>query len=274
MMLINGVVGHELPATDRAVHYGDGVFETIAVFNGQPRGWHRHMQRLVVGCAKLGISQPDTGQLASEARQLYKDYGEGQARLVLKLIISRGSGGRGYRPAAGVAPTRIVALYPWPEHAYDWYKVGIRLHVCETRLACNPALAGIKHLNRLENILASSEWQDKDIDEGLMCNMQGEVIAGTMSNVFAVIDGSLHTPSLGQCGITGTMRARVIEAGVELGIRINERAIQLEELYEADELFVCNSILSIVAVRQLGEHHYAVPGVVTQRLAAITRERE
>jgi 4-amino-4-deoxychorismate lyase len=274
MMLINGVATNQLPATDRAVQYGDGVFETIAVFNGEPRAWYRHMRRLFVGCAKLGIPQPDTELLAAEATQLYQEHGQGQGRLVLKIIISRGSGGRGYRPLPEVSPTRILALYAWPEHTREWYNLGIRMHVCETRLACNPALAGIKHLNRIENVLASTEWQDKDITEGLMCNMQDEVIEGTMSNIFAVLDGNLHTPDLSHCGVAGTMRARVIEAAVEQGIKVNERSISLEELYSADELFVCNSILNIVAVRQLGDHRYAVPGEVTQRLAAITRDRE
>jgi 4-amino-4-deoxychorismate lyase len=274
MMLINGVATNELPATDRAVQYGDGVFETIAVFNGEPRAWHRHMRRLFVGCAKLGIPQPDTDLLAAEARQLYKEHGHGQGRLVLKIIISRGSGGRGYRPGPELSPTRILALYAWPKHTREWYSLGIRLHVCETRLACNPALAGIKHLNRIENILASSEWQDKDITEGLMRNMQDEVIEGTMSNIFAVFDGSLHTPDLNQCGVAGTMRARVIEAAVEQGVKINERSISLKEIYEADELFVCNSILNVVAVRQLGDHLYTAPGEMTQQLAAITRDRE
>lgn len=274
MMLINGIATNALAATDRAVHYGDGVFETIAIFNGEPRAWHRHMKRLFVGCAKLGIPQADAAVLESEARRLYKECGQGQERLVLKIIISRGSGGRGYRPAAESSPTRILALYPWPEHAYAWYNIGIRLHLCETRLSCNPALAGIKHLNRLENILASNEWQDKDIAEGLMCNMQGDVIEGTMTNVFAVFDSVLHTPDLRDCGVAGTMRARVIEAAVELGVKVNERRIGVDELYKADELFVCNSILNIVAVRQLGTHLYAAPGVMTRRLAAVSRDRE
>jgi 4-amino-4-deoxychorismate lyase len=95
-----------------------------------------------------------------------------------------------------------------------------------------------------------------------------------MTNVFAVFDGSLHTPDLGLCGVAGTMRARVIEAAVELGIRVDERRIQLEELYQADELFVCNSILSVVGVRQLSNQLYTAPGAVTQRLAAVTRDRE
>lgn len=274
MMLINGIATNELAATDRAVQYGDGVFETIAIFNGEPRAWHRHMKRLFVGCAKLDIPQIDTALLEAEARQLYKACGQGKERLVLKIIISRGSGGRGYRPVAESLPTRILALYPWPEHAYAWYNIGIRLHLCQTRLSCNPALAGIKHLNRLENIIASSEWQDKDIAEGLMCNMLGDVIEGTMSNVFAVFANTLHTPDLRHCGVAGTMRARVIEAAVELGIKVNERRIALDELYKADELFVCNSILNIVAVRQLGSHLYAAPGVVTRRLAAVSRDRE
>lgn len=274
MMLINGIATNLLSATDRAVQYGDGVFETIAMLHGEPRSWQRHMQRLSSGCARLGIPQPDNGLLETEARQLYAEHGQGRGRLVLKIIISRGSGGRGYRPAPELLPTRILALYPWPVHADEWYRQGVRLHVCETRLSCNPALAGIKHLNRIENILASSEWQDADIAEGLMCNMHGDVIEGTMSNVFAVMDGSLHTPELGQCGVAGTMRARVIEAAAELDIKVHERRLGLDECYEADEFFMCNSILTIVAVRQLGDHRYTATAAVTRRLAAATLDRE
>lgn len=274
MILINGVATHALPATDRAVQYGDGVFETIAVFRGEPRAWHRHMRRLFVGCAKLSIPQPDTELLRAEVSRLYKASGNGQERGVLKIIISRGSDGRGYRPPASPSPTRILALYPWPTHTAEWYKLGIRLHVCETPLSCNPALAGIKHLNRLENILAASEWQEQDIAEGLMCDMQGKVIEGTMTNIFAVVDDSLHTPDLRHCGVAGTMRARVIEAAVELGVKVSERSINMEELFTANELFVCNSILNIVGVRQLANHPYVAPGEMTRRLAAVTRDRE
>lgn len=274
MMLINGVATNEIAATDRAVQYGDGVFETIAVFNGEPRAWHRHMTRLLTGCAKLGINQPDTSQLRADAQKLYDEFGQKQERLVLKIIVSRGSGGRGYKVTPGASLTCILALYPWPEHTDEWYDAGIRLHVCETQLSCNPVLAGIKHLNRLENVLASNEWQDKDIAEGLMCNMQGDVIEGTMTNVFAVYDGVLHTPDLSHCGIAGTMRARVIEAAIEAGISVDECRMSIETLYKADELFVCNSILNVVAVRQLGKHLYTAPGTITLRLAADTRDRE
>ena len=277
MMLINGVASNELSASDRAVQYGDGVFETIAVFQGEPRAWHRHMRRLAVGCTKLGIPKPDLLLLEKEARQLYKERGQGQERLVLKIIVSRGNAGRGYRTIQNnneVSPTRILALYPWPDHAYEWYNLGVRLHVCETRLACNPALAGIKHLNRIENILASNEWEDADIAEGLMCNMDGDVIEGTMTNVFCVFDNVLRTPELKHCGVAGTMRARVIEAAVELGVKVDECRISLDELYSADELFICNSILNIVPVRQLGIHMYAVPGPTMHQLASIVRDRE
>ncbi len=277
MMLINGVVTNELLATDRAVQYGDGLFETIAVFKGEPRAWHRHMKRLSTGCAKLGIPQPDTTLIETEVQQLYKAYGQGQGKLVLKIIISRGSGGRGYRPGTESSlesPTRILTLYPWPEHVSGWHKHGVHLHVCETRLSCNPALAGIKHLNRIENVLASSEWSDKDVVEGLMRNMDGDVIEGTMSNIFAVFDGHLRTPVLQNCGVSGIMRARVIEAAVELGINVDKCRISLDELYNADEVFICNSIINIAPVRQLGNYMYVAPGAMVHKLATVTRDRE
>lgn len=271
MMLINGVASNSIPATDRGLQYGDGLFETIAVFQGRPQAWHRHIRRLAWGCKRLGISIPDPDMLAAETQQLCGDA----EREILKILLTRGSGPRGYRPPAETIPTRILTRHDWPNYPYEWYNEGIRLHLCKTPLSCNPVLAGIKHINRLDHVMACKEWHDDDIAEGIMRDQQGDIVEGTMSNVFLVAKNGLHTPDLKDCGVFGTMRARVIEAAVEIGIPVTERRIKLEELYTADEIFVCNSILGVWGVRQFDGHALtAAPGAITRKIASITRNRD
>jgi 4-amino-4-deoxychorismate lyase len=193
--MINGEIKELFPATDRGLHYGDGLFETIAVINGRPTLWQAHMERLQCGCELLGIPLPDLQQLHEEASSLCSS----EERVVLKLMITRGSGGRGYRPPQDVLSQRILFRYPWPDSPDLSH--GIQLRVCQTPLACNPALAGIKHLNRLEQVLARAEWDDPAIHEGLMCDLDGRVKEGTMSNLFWVEDSQLFTPDLSRCGV-------------------------------------------------------------------------
>ena len=203
--LINGVAATCIDAHDRGFHYGDGLFETFAVSNGEPAMWDMHMQRLLLGCQRLGFPAPDPTLLRSEALSLCA-VPDAPARGVLKIIITRGGGGRGYRapsPSAVLATggvTRMLALYPWPDYPAAFWSEGVAVRVCATRLGCNPALAGIKHLNRLEQVLARNEWDDASVAEGLMLDPQGSVIEGTMTNLFVVRNGQLLTPDVSQCG--------------------------------------------------------------------------
>lgn len=239
MILINGQPEETIAATDRGLHYGDGVFETIAVNNGKPRFWTQHMARLQEGCERLGIPLPDAHILENEAAWL---CGENR-KAVIKIIITRGSGGRGYRSPSSPEPVRIIMRYPWPNHVVP--QQGITLRLCSTPLACNPTLSGIKHLNRLEQVLARNEWSDETIHEGVMCSTVGEVIEGTMSNLFAVRDGRLLTPELGHCGVAGIMRAQILGLADELGIGCDVARILPSELTAMDELFMTNSIIGI-----------------------------
>jgi len=209
--LINGVPYACLSLTDRAIHYGDGLFETVAVRDGRPEFWERHMRRLQQGCARLGIPAPDFGCLVGEMRRLVRH----QRRAVLKIIVSRGGGGRGYRPPEEPAPTRILVLYPWPEWPDTHTRDGVTVRICTTRLGRNPRLAGIKHLNRLEQILARREWHDRSIAEGLMLDTAGELVEGTTTNLFLVRKGRVQTPDLSQCGVAGIMREVVMEMAGE-----------------------------------------------------------
>lgn len=260
-MLINGQNGASLSAQDRGLLYGDGLFETLAVQNGAPIRWERHLQRLMLGCARLGIPCPDISALTIESLQLC----QGHDRAVLKLIVTRGVGGRGYRAPAQPQPTRILAIHPWPDYPTGNAIDGVCVRLCRTRLAQQPALAGLKHLNRLEQVLARAEWSDEELAEGLLFDNEDHVIEGTMSNLFLVDDGQLITPDLSDCGVAGIMRTMIIETAAALGVRCIVRAVARVELFNAAELLLCNSLIGLWPVRQLDTHRL-MPGPMTRRL--------
>ena len=260
-MMCNGRLSDDTRLLDRGLHYGDGLFETMAVCKGRIALWERHWQRLLRGCQRLHITSPDKSVLESEIDSLI----QGQERVVLKLILTRGQGERGYRIPPQVVPNRYLFLSAWPEYDVDPDDRQVRLHVCETRLGLNPALAGIKHLNRLEQVLARSEWQDPQIQEGIMLDQQGHVIEGTMSNLFWVKQQRLYTADLSQCGVTGIMRELVIEAAQSLKLPLQIGLWPLSELLSAEEIFITNSLICLWPVRYINNNEYT-PGPVTNRL--------
>lgn len=268
-MLINGETGTAVSAQDRGLHYGDGVFETLAVRAGAPLLWDRHMQRLSAGCARLGITPPDSALLEAEARRVCTSSSTAQG--VLKIIITRGVGARGYRVTMPAPATRILALHPWPSWPEEFVQHGVRVRVCATRLGINPALASIKHLNRLEQVLARNEWSDADIPEGLMLDTAGCVIEGTMSNVFVVRDGKLYTPDLSRCGIAGIVRGLIMELAGEWSLECAITDLTLSDVKNAHEVFLCNSLIGVWPVREIdGAHH--TPGPLTRRIAIRVNE--
>lgn len=239
VVIINGEKRDQLSVTDRGLHYGDGLFETVAVINGQPRLWSSHMARLQRGCEVLKLPQPDTAQMHKELIALC----EGESRAVVKIIYTRGSGGRGYLPPTSAEPQQILFRYPWPD--YDIPAEGISLRLCHTPLACNPSLAGLKHLNRLEQVMARAEWEDASIHEGVMCDLNGNVKEGVMSNLFWVADGKLYSPDLTTCGVKGVMREQVLLVAESLGLAVEASEICAEELKQVDEIFLTNSLIGI-----------------------------
>ena len=263
MILINGEPQDLISATDRGLHYGDGVFETLAIENGKPQFWSAHMERLLEGCSRLGFPQPDVALLEAETARVCDD----SERAVVKIIITRGSGGRGYRPPASPELQRLIMSFPWPEYSVP--EKGITLRLCQTPLACNPMLAGIKHLNRLEQVLARSEWDDESIHEGLMLDPEGYVIEGTMSNLFAVRNGVLLTPDLGQCGVAGVMRRQVLSLAQNLGIPCEFTSLRVDDLMGMSELFVTNSLIGIWPVARLDETEYGEAPLTAQLKSAL-----
>lgn len=257
IVLVNGQSSDTVAITERGLQYGDGLFETIRISSGQPKRWERHISRLALGCERLAIPMPDPELLYRELISLAEQQPDG----VLKLLLSRGSGGRGYRPDPDLAPTRVMSLHSLPTYPAAYARDGVVTRLCDTRLAHQPRLAGIKHLNRLEQVLARAEWQGGDIFEGLMCDYDDNVIEGTMTNVLLLAGNHLITPVLTQCGVLGVMRAEVLDQAAGFGYEIEERRVQISDLNTADELWLCNSILGIMPVRELlGLRQYTVSG--------------
>lgn len=270
MILIDGALRDEVAAFDRGLQYGDGVFETIAIRDGACEYWPEHMQRLRRGCQRLGFLAPAAELLRAEAERALAGARAGG---VLKIIVTRGVGGRGYRPPARPEPTRIVAALPFPEYPSTFAEQGIRLHACATPASEHPALVGLKHLNRLPQVLARAEWDDPATPEGLMRDLDGRPLEGTQSNLFMVRDGVLLTPDLSAVGVAGIIRARLLELAGLAGIPARVEALAVDALDNADEVLVSNSLIGIWPVNAL-EHRSWPLGPVTRILQqALDEER-
>ena len=252
-----------LPVADRGLQYGDGLFETLALRNGEPLLWDRHVQRLGEGCQRLGLPAPEVGMLREEVTRI----AGAEARAVAKIILTRGTAGRGYRTDASGSATRIVQRLPWPAYPAAAGKEGVAVRWCATRLARQPRLAGMKHLNRLEQVLARAEWQD-DYAEGLMRDTDGLVIEGTRTNLFVVrADGTVVTPDLSQSGVAGVMRAQVLDSAAAMGMKCIIQAVTADMVESAQELFLTNSLIGIWPIRRIEARHYVV-GQISQTLQA------
>jgi len=251
LTLVNGQPASQLAALDRGVSYGDGVFRTLRVEAGVPRWWDAQIARLTHDAQHLRLVCPspeiwksdfDTLQVAESG--------------VLRLTLTRGEGPRGYPFPAFPQPTRIVAF--WPGAQTDSLQ-SITVRLCDLRLARQPVLAGIKHLNRLENVLARAEWHEADIREGILCDAREQVISGVMSNLFIWHDGVLKTPLLDQCGVAGEARAQLLERAQRAGYEVRVCQISLQDLFDAQELMLTNSLALLWRVARLQTREWLTP---------------
>jgi 4-amino-4-deoxychorismate lyase len=246
-MIINGLPGDSVNANDRGLMYGDGVFRTLLIRKGAPLLWQQHYRKLHDDCSSLGIKCPAIQLLNKDLQQLTQNHVDG----VLKIIITRGPATRGYAPAANPLPSRILSLSSIPQYPESNAIDGISIHVCKLRMGFQPRLAGIKHLNRLENVLAAAEWNDAEIAEGLMLDEDSNVIECTRSNLFLVRNGMLYTPDLARCGVAGLQRERVIEYAQRHRIICRITELTMDDLLSADEIFIVNSVIGLWPVRAL-----------------------
>ena len=256
-VLVDGAPQGSVSALDRGIAFGDGLFRTLRIASGRPLNWERHRERLQADCLALHLPVPEEALLLRELAQV----APGDA--IAKIILTRGAGGRGYRTARGMQPTRIVSAFDPPAHRPELAGEGVMARRCAMVLSEQPRLAGVKSLNRLENVLARAEWDDETIGEGLLCDAASRVIEGTMSNVFVVRAGAVATPSLSRCGVAGAQRARVLQLLGERGVRAEVRDIAYEELAAADEIFLSNSVIGVWPVTALDSTRYKV-GAVTR----------
>lgn len=301
--MIGASAGH-VGIDDRGYNYGDGLFETMLVAGGEPVWWEAHYARLQRGCMVLHIACPASRELLAQAREFVatvRHEPESESRLsssvrgelvdpeprgpgstssprtgvgvrgksgkpipsaALKLVLTRGAGGRGYAPPRDATPTIVWTLHHAPAPQRD----GIVVRWCDLRLARQPALAGLKHLNRLENVLARGEWDDPATAEGLLRDTEDRVIGATAANLFAVRGGRLFTPSVHRCGIAGVTRAWVMARE-----SVTQRDLAMDDIESADELFLTSSLRGILPVARLGGREWTV-GPMTRRLQGLLHD--
>lgn len=256
--LVDGV-----SAYDRGLHYGDGLFETIVCVKGRARFLSLHMERLALSCERLRIGLRDVEPLR---REIQTAAAAGDA--LVKVIVTRGEAvARGYGWSGTEVPTRLVFRYPLPPENLAAHRDGICAVVAKLRYGENPQLAGMKHLNRLEQVLARSEVPVEDAAELLVFSSSGNLVSGTMSNVFLIMQGRVVTPKLDRCGVAGVMRRVVLREAAAAGISVEETALSAADLASADELFVTNARIGIWPIRSLEGREIGV-GPITRRVQA------
>ena len=249
MFLINGCEQDMLAASDRAAQFGDGCFTTACIIDGEIPLFAAHLERLQDACQKLLISFEDWSELQNEMKMLAK----GHVRGVLKVIISRGSGGRGYSGKNCHSATRILSVSAWPDHYDRWRQEGITLALSPVRLGRNPLLAGLKHLNRLEQVLIRSHLEQTDADEALVVDSEGWVTECCAANLFWRKENVVYTPRLDQAGVNGIMRQFCLQSLAQSPFQVVEVYAGEDALMQADEMVICNALMPVIPVRACGD---------------------
>lgn len=244
--LVNGEPSAVVPADDRGLLYGDHLFETIAFVAGRAPLWQLHMARLARDAQRLLIPHPEAGLLASECARLI----EGQDRAVVRITLTRGSGGRAYEPPQEPKPRRILARRPWPAGLETDRGQGVALHVSPVRLAVGGPLAGIKHGNRLEQVLAAEHARRSGMGEAVLFDLEGRLVEAIAGNLVLVIDGEAITPRFSGAGVAGVGLQWLRECA---GVELSEQVVDADRLRQAQALMVINSVAGIRPARLLDD---------------------
>jgi 4-amino-4-deoxychorismate lyase len=260
---VNGVEGGSISADDRGLQYGDGLFETMGAAGGKVLRFELHMARLAEGCHRLGLPMPSIDAIEADCAKVL----EGLGAAVVKLVVTRGPGPRSYVPPLEPTLTRIVVSTAQQVSEAEASRP-ISLRICETRLGRNPRLAGIKHLNRLEQVLAGAELRDGAVDEGLMRSTDDRLVCATAANVFMVRAGRLLTPQISDCGVAGVMRELVLRTAAREGLEVEVGDYTLADLERADECFLTNAVRGVRPVGLVEGLRGFEPGPTTARLRA------
>lgn len=264
-VLVNGEFQSVLSTADRGLAYGDGLFETIAVHEGRAPLLDFHLDRLTRSCQRLALQSPALDLLDEELNRL-----AARDSCVVKITITRGENERGYRiPSEPKPPTRIMQRFELPKYPQSYQTEGVHVRLCDYRLPINPVLAGIKHLNRLDQVMARSEWED-EYQEGVMLDTQDRVVEGTMSNLFICKELTVSTPSLTYAGVNGVMREYILQYFKQQGIECEVRPMGLDDLKNADSMFLCNSVIGVWPICEFAGVKYSVTPLVKQVQAIVS----
>ncbi|OOE56798.1 aminodeoxychorismate lyase [Salinivibrio sp. ML323] len=262
MYWVNGHPCRELAVADRGLQFGDGCFTTGHVYQGLLLDRDAHILRLQSTCERLAIHGVDWSVLATMLDQACQ---HSQDEQVLKVIITRGQGGRGYSPKGCSSPTVIVSLHPYPRHYHHWQQHGVALATTHIQLGASP-LAGLKHLNRLEQVCLKLALEDAEADDFVVADMFGNLVETTASNLFWCQDHVIYTPDLAYAGVAGLMREKVM-AVIEGFTDYQCKTVAVDEaaLWRADEVFICNTLMKVVPVTSINETSYTTH-TLTRRL--------
>jgi len=258
MNLVNGIEGGRIDPADRGLAYGDGVFRTLRLRNGKALLWPRQYAKLAADCFALDITCPGIAALEYDIEKITAVHTDG----VVRITLTRGVAPRGYAIPGVANTTRIVGWSGEPPVRSDAH--GIRARWCNLRLSRQPALAGIKHLNRLENVIARSEWNDSAIAEGLLLDSEGLVIGGTMSNLILMRAGELVTPALDACGVAGITRELIVERARCENMPVRIAPVATGDVRSADAVFLLNSVIGIRQIATLDDLNWKMHPVADQ----------
>ena len=261
---VNSEVTDSISILDRGFNYGDGVFTTGKITNGRIELLDLHLQRLSKSCALLHILPPDFTRLETRLISLAQNY----PNAVIKVLITAGTGGRGYARNSDVTPNIVISIYDYPEHYESWKVEGVTLGKSTIELGINPVLAGLKHLNRLEQVLIRHELADTPFDDFLVFNINNELIESSSANVFWIRNNVLYTPEVNFSGVAGLMRQHIINHNPNVKIVIGNE----QNFLQADAAFICNSVMGIIPIKQYLTKSYDIQAVhaFTQHMAGLT----
>lgn len=266
IVIVNGARGGVCSPRDRGFQFGDGLFETMLSVDGGVVELERHWRRLLDGCRRLSIECPVSKEEVADVAACAES-----PRAVVKLIVTRGVSDRGYRCPPAVAASWALFVAPAPEYPRAARDGGVAVKMCSTRVPIEDRqLAGLKHLNRLAQVMARREWDDEYF-EGLLMDPDGHVIEGCAHNLFIVEGGVLKTPNLSRSGVHGVMRERVLEHAKAIGVAVRVCALARDNLARAEEVFLTNAVNGIVPVRSINDHRYSVNMLTARFIANLCR---
>lgn len=248
---VDGVLAQSLPLPDRGLDFGDGLFETVLIVDGQAVYFNLHLQRLERGLRALGF--PSCASLVKTQIASILCSRSFNRLVAMRVTITRGDGPRGYAPPDTITPRIIITCVNLSSEHYKNLAVPARISMAKIRWGCQPDLAGLKHLNRLEQVMAAAEKKKAEVDEVVMSGQDGSIISVSAGNIFLYVDGVLITPDLSECGVRGTRRQLVLESlAPALGLSTRVTRVSAAQLEGADEVFYCNALVGVRPVA-----HYA-----------------